>query len=336
MAQPFILRGLSTCATSQNVQDDISTFDRLIDAMQVRISAFALLNISPEYRLCFNGSAAPVVHFVLTGQGVFEFPDKPALFVTAGDVVVLPPACPKTLRTGDGPYRDVRSGDRCQMDLSGLIRIDAGSKAATLTVLCGSMGSGVVGMHGLFDRLAHPLRDNLKDVPIAAEAFALLRSEVKAPDFGTHALAGALMKVCLALVIRRRLDELLALHGFTQDIVQKRLRRAIFHVFEQPGAAHSVATLGKVAGMSRTNFARTFIAAFGSSPMTFVQKVRLHHAAELLTTTDLPVKMIAASTGLSRSHFSRAFHVAFGQDPASFRLLRINRSMSDFPVDADP
>ena len=151
--------------TSALVRDECSTIDRMIEAMQVRISAFALLSISPKHRLCFGGSATPVVHFVLNGQGVFEFPDKPALYVTAGDVVVLPPACPKTMRTGEGPYVDVRSGDRCKMDIGGLIQVDAGSKAATLKVLCGSVGSGVLGMHGLFDRLTHPLRDNLRTFP---------------------------------------------------------------------------------------------------------------------------------------------------------------------------
>jgi transcriptional regulator GlxA family with amidase domain len=205
------------------------------------------------------------------------------------------------------------------MDVSGLIQVDAGSEAATLKVLCGSMGSGVLGTHGLFERLTLPLCENLQAFPIATAAFNLLLSEVAAPAFGTQALTGALMKVCLALVIRKHLDELLTLHGVPRDIGHGQLRRAIFHVLDHPGADHSVATLGKVAGMSRTSFARAFIAAFGSSPMAFVLKVRLHHAAELLTTTTLPVKMIAASTGLSRSHFSRAFHAAYGQDPASFR-----------------
>ncbi len=316
-------------ATTEFVQDGVSTFDRLIEATQVRINAFALLNISPGYRLCFSGSAAPVIHFVLTGQGVFEFPDRPALSVTAGDVVVLPPTCPKTMRTGEGPFIDVRSGDRCQMDLSGLIRVDAGSEAVALKILCGSMGSGASGMHGFFDRLIDPLRDNLQAFPIATAAFELLRSEVAAPAFGTQAVTGALMKACLALVIREHLEELLTLHGVPKDIDHGQLRRAIFHVLDHPGADHSVASLGKLAGMSRTSFARAFIAAFGSSPMAFVQKVRLHHAAELLTTTTLPVKMIAASAGLSRSHFSRAFHAAYGQDPASFRQTASSELESD-------
>ena len=52
----------------------------------------------------------------------------------------------------------------------------------------------------------------------------------------------------------------------------------------------------------------------------FLMKVRLRLAAHLLTTTDLPVKLVAKSIGYSsRSYFSRAFRAAYGQDPASFR-----------------
>ena len=56
--------------------------------------------------------------------------------------------------------------------------------------------------------------------------------------------------------------------------------------------------------------------------MEFVAKTRLHHAAELLRGTDLPVKAIAASIGFaSRSHFSRAFRAAYGRDPRAYRRL---------------
>ena len=72
--------------------------------------------------------------------------------------------------------------------------------------------------------------------------------------------------------------------------------------------------------MSRSAFAREFSNTLSMSPMAFVAKTRLHHAAELLKSTKLPVKVIAASIGFaSRSHFSRAFASAYGADPSRFR-----------------
>ncbi|MDQ6869623.1 MAG: helix-turn-helix domain-containing protein, partial [Pseudomonadota bacterium] len=54
--------------------------------------------------------------------------------------------------------------------------------------------------------------------------------------------------------------------------------------------------------------------------MEFAAKTRLHHAAELLRSTTISVKVIAASIGFaSRSHFSRAFRDAYGADPRNFR-----------------
>ena len=82
--------------------------------------------------------------------------------------------------------------------------------------------------------------------------------------------------------------------------------------------------LAAAVGMSRSSFAREFTAAFGMSPMAFVAKTRLHHAAEMLRATNMPVKVIAASIGFSsRSHFSRAFRDSYGADPSAFRRTSI-------------
>jgi AraC family transcriptional regulator, activator of mtrCDE len=62
---------------------------------------------------------------------------------------------------------------------------------------------------------------------------------------------------------------------------------------------------------------------YGESPLGFVQRVRLWHAATLLSTTDLSVKVVAASVGYaSRSHFSRSFRAAYGVDPRTYRQIR--------------
>jgi len=64
---------------------------------------------------------------------------------------------------------------------------------------------------------------------------------------------------------------------------------------------------------------RVFVAATGPKLQ--------HHGAELLRSTKLPVKLIAASIGFaSRSHFSRAFASAYGADPSRFRSERAQGS----------
>ncbi|MCE4226569.1 helix-turn-helix transcriptional regulator [Methylobacterium sp. C25] len=80
--------------------------------------------------------------------------------------------------------------------------------------------------------------------------------------------------------------------------------------------------MAALAGMGRTSFAEAFAAAFGQGPMEFVQRVRLRIASRLLSGTDLPVKVIAASVGYaSRSAFSKAFAIEFGTAPSHFRMV---------------
>lgn len=87
-------------------------------------------------------------------------------------------------------------------------------------------------------------------------------------------------------------------------------------VVEGPGDRHSLA------GMSRSSFAERFGRAFGRSPLDFVLMVRLRHAAHLLATTALPVKLVADAVGYaSRSHFSRAFKATYGADPSAYRAM---------------
>ena len=101
---------------------------------------------------------------------------------------------------------------------------------------------------------------------------------------------------------------------------EPKLARAVLAVLEKPGAPYTVESLAALAGMSRASFADRFSQVFGQAPMDFVQRVRLRIAARLLTTTDLPIKVIASTIGYaSRSAFSRAFETVYGAGPSDFR-----------------
>ncbi len=294
--------------------------DRLLQTLDVRLSAFALLRVGSGYRLDFQGSSAPIIHYVLTGHGQMEFHSGSTIRIETGDVIVLPPGCRKMLSSEAGASVDVRPSDNCEMVSDGLLRIVVGDDGPqTVTLLCGSVSAGVANAQGLFGRLKEPFAEKLGDSDFVAQAFALLRDEAASPGFASRALMGAVMKACLTLVVRRRLDDLMEAHEQARGFRDERLRRVVLHIAEFPGAAHSVATLAGLAGMGRTAFATAFEAGFGVSPMAFVSRTRMHYASELLVTTDMPIKQIAASIGLSRSHFSRMFKAVFDQYPQAFR-----------------
>ena len=91
-------------------------------------------------------------------------------------------------------------------------------------------------------------------------------------------------------------------------------------ILEHPEGPHTVESLAALAGMSRSAFARTFLEAFGRTPIDYVRDVRLRRGARLLHRGDLSVSEIAGRVGFaSRSHFSRAFRDQFGCSPAKFR-----------------
>ncbi|MCX6943351.1 MAG: AraC family transcriptional regulator [Opitutales bacterium] len=81
-----------------------------------------------------------------------------------------------------------------------------------------------------------------------------------------------------------------------------------------------LARLARQAGLSKFHFCRRFRQEAGRSPMEEVRVRRMSRARDLLQTTSLPMKAIAAAVGLSDefrlSHLFRRYH---GATPSSLR-----------------
>jgi transcriptional regulator GlxA family with amidase domain len=130
----------------------------------------------------------------------------------------------------------------------------------------------------------------------------------------------ALMTQCLVALLRRLCQSGRCGLSWLSALDDPRLARALKALLDQPARPLTLASLARIAGMSRSGFSERFTQAFGRSPMELRREMRLHRAAQLLRTTSLPIKDVARRVGFgSRSHFSRAFQNLFGVDPVRFR-----------------
>jgi len=96
--------------------------------------------------------------------------------------------------------------------------------------------------------------------------------------------------------------------GWLFALADPQMATAIGAMHANPGARWTLPALAGRAGMSRSNFAQTFKATVGTSPIDYLTKWRMLLAGDRLTKGVEPVSVIAVSLGYdSESAFSTAF-----------------------------
>ena len=295
--------------------------DRLLMTLDVAIDAFAICVVDRGLRMVARGGAEIEVHYVLEGTMFLTVPGHDPVRCGPGSVVLVPPHLDQMIGADDLPARDLLAIDHCARAANGMTRFSAVDGAGgDLTFVCGLITANISGSFGLLDTVRQPIVEDLSDLAIVRTSYDLMLAEIENPSLGSRALAGALMKACLLMLLRRHFGHGSHATSLLSALRDPRLGKAVTAVIDRPAARHSVAALASIAGMSRSAFAREFSTAFATSPMEFVARTRLHLAAEMLRSTSLPVKVIAANIGFSsRSHFSRAFRNGYGADPSAYR-----------------
>lgn len=296
--------------------------DRLLVTLSVRLRSFSVCRIQQGWRLGFSPFQAITIHYVLRGTGSLRVGDGPWRSFAPHTIIVVPAQQSHSLGAADDCLGEVRAEDHCLLHGDGLITFTAGDGSPDALFVCGQISDSYNGAMGLFELFQVPMVEAFPSDSVLQRSFELMLAEVAQPSLGTQAMTEALMKQCLIILLRRHLTA----SDFTSPLLvalqNPKLARVVLAVLEQPGAPYTVDSLAALAGMGRTSFAGSFSDVFGRGPMEFVQSVRLRIAARVLTSTDLPVKVIAASVGYaSRSSFSKAFEVEFGAAPTQFRLV---------------
>lgn len=137
-----------------------------------------------------------------------------------------------------------------------------------------------------------------------------------------HALAMEQLCQLLFIEILRAhfLSAELPMAGTLRAVSDKRLAPALRRIHADPGRSWRLEELAAASGMSRTTFVNTFREVAGTTPMAYVSRWRMHHAARDLRDRDLAVAELAYAHGYaSESAFSNAFKRIVGVSPTAYR-----------------
>ena len=98
------------------------------------------------------------------------------------------------------------------------------------------------------------------------------------------------------------------------------VRRAVDHVTSHVGENLSAAALAARVGVDERRLTRLFVDHIGQTPGRYVRRVRTEAAANLLTTTSLPVAGVARRCGFGSAETLRqAFLHQYGTSPSRYR-----------------
>ena len=314
----------------------IDALDRLLTTLAVRLHACSVCQIKHGWGLAYSAFDAITIHFVLSGQGILRVGTGPVLAFAARSALVVPAHQPHVLGELGAGAQLVRADEHCSMLGDGLVSFTAGDGSQDTLMLCGMISASHNSALGLFDLLREPMIQDFSADTRVSPVFDLMLAEVNSPGLGTQAMTEVLMKQCLIALIRQHLLRDGVDSPLFTALQHPRLARAVLAILDRPADPHSVGSLADLAGMSRASFAGHFSRAFQQGPIDFVQKVRLRIAARLLTTTDLPLKVVAQTIGYaSHPSFTRAFKLSYGAEPMHYRRLNTSEPQSVPPTEAD-
>lgn len=294
-------------------------FDSSVSDLNVR--NFAVCEVQAGMRLIGAAVDAITAYLVLAGDMHMRLPGLASLTAPQGSLVLLPAGLQPSIASDSRPAIEVGATRNCLASHEGLLVFDAAhGRAGDLRVLVGRVVMGDGDARALIGAVGKPVVGDLRCFKVARDAYALILAELERPKLGSSAMAAAMMKTCLVLFARRYRDTLSTAAALSQQTPGTRLTALAGVIRARPSEIYSVENLASLAGMSRSTFARQFTEALGASPMEYVLRARLQHAASLLGNTTLSIKQIAAASGFaSRSHFSRAFRLLYGIDPSGYR-----------------
>lgn len=237
------------------------------------------------------GSETHLLMVCHRGKGWVRGPEsEPALPVSAGDVIRVPAGCPHAYGSDD-----LRPWTLTYAHF-------AGGEAEIWMRHAGWTGKGPQRLRFPAGRISELRMDRV---------YAILE---KGDDPGRQIEAAAALRYALAV-----LGRLVAEAGPARSArertgaVRERLR-------SEPARRWTLDELAAQAGLSVPRFAQVFREISGTSPIDYLQRVRIQHACRRLLSSDESIANIASGVGYDDAfYFARCFRKVMGLSPRDYR-----------------
>ena len=315
-------------------RQDLDELMATLDVTSVRLSQCAL---AADAHLAVARTATSTIHYCFRGTGFILLDDEAPIRLTPHTLAIVPPGRAMTITAAEypTPLRSVGRHNDSDFTLGMLQRHTVGQGEPSLVLACGPFRANYGPALDLFASLATPVVERFDVHDQLDQVMSYAMAELTAQDVGGSAMSAALLKLVLLALLRRCLASNNAWVERFSILSDPPIARAFAAMTSRPSVPHTVQSLSQAVGLSRSAFMARFSAAFGESPMSLLRRVRMRHAADLLTANALSVDQVALNAGYqSRSSFTRTFRRYYDCDPSEYRA-RAQRAPGDSASSTD-
>lgn len=301
-----------------NSAPEPEVLSEIMEALRFRSSIFFRSQLAAPWGFALDAEAASRFHISLNGS-FFVGGDKNKETIEVGEmgIVILPNG--KSHWIADRPGRTLvpssQASEMCELHST------SDADGATNLVICGVTR---------FDtRLSHPLLEGLptqihfpnlpRESPVWQMVELLDSMAKRSPILGTptlNRLAEALFLQLLEEFVYHGEETV----GFVAALRDRRLRRALELIHQQPNHPWTIDALAQKTDLSRATLVRRFRDSVGMPPIEYLTRWRLLKAHQLLRSSDDSIEQIAGRVGFASGQtFTRAFKRNFGVTPSQLR-----------------
>jgi AraC-like DNA-binding protein len=174
------------------------------------------------------------------------------------------------------------------------------------------------GAYGFFERPAGELSPRIRR--LSMDLAAAMLDDPASNSTQEQLLSDLMISIIERFTPWRSLSRSLPRLGASQNLFDRRIRRAINLIQSEPGAVRDIDALAKEVGLSRAHFYRLFERSTQMTPHIYVNLLRMELAVRTVVHGQDSLSVVSSQLGFAaQSHFTRFFRDHAGVNPSEFR-----------------